>query len=157
MIELPLPFIHPHPRFVYNRNLALKRTESTLRSLKRRKKEFDSALEKFSKNISIQRPRFIPVPTHEQQNTQGQAYWIPLFSVWQKGKSRIVFDSAAKVKTTEVCINDTLLKGPDRNNSLRGVLLRFRRHPHAVTADIENMFHQFAIPDHQRTYLRFFW
>ena len=154
---LPYQKFYTCAPLVYNHRLALKRTESTLKSLKKRKKEFDSALEKFSKNISIQHPRFIPVPTHEQQNTQGQAYWIPLFSVWQKGKSRIVFDSAAKVKTTEVCINDTLLKGPDRNNSLRGVLLRFRRHPYAVTADIENMFHQFAIPDHQRTYLRFFW
>ena len=24
-------------------------------------------------------------------------------------------------------------------------------------SDVENMFHQFAIPDEQKTYLRFFW
>ena len=49
------------------------------------------------------------------------------------------------------------MKGPDRNNSLRGVLHRFRRHPYAVTADIENMFHQFAVPHEHSTYMRFFW
>ena len=65
--------------------------------------------------------------------------------------------SSFAAKTNDICINDLLLKGPDRNNSLRGVLQRFRRHPYAVTADIENMFHQFAIPEDQRTYLRFFW
>ena len=35
--------------------------------------------------------------------------------------------------------------------------MRFRRHPYAVTADVENMFHQFAVPDKDKTYLRFFW
>ena len=66
-----------------------------------------------------------------------------------------MFDSKASTKGPS--LNDTLLQGPDRNNSLRGVLTRFRRHPYAVTADIENMFHQIAIPDSQCTYLRFFW
>merc|ERR1711873_192579 len=33
----------------------------------------------------------------------------------------------------------------------------FRRHPYAITADVENMFHQFAIRDEQKTYLYVFW
>ena len=35
--------------------------------------------------------------------------------------------------------------------------MRFRGHPHAVKADIANMFHNIRVPDHQLTYLRFFW
>ena len=66
-----------------------------------------------------------------------------------------MFDSAAR--THEICLNDTLLKGPDRNNSLTGVITRFRLHPHALIADIENMFHQIAVPEQDRTYMRFFW
>ena len=155
MIELPLPFTKTNPTFTFNRTVAKQRTKSELQKLKKRPEEFQSALNKFSKNTDMSVPRFIPVPHHQQFNTKGQAYWIPLFSVWQKGKSRIVFDSAAK--TSNVCINDILMKGPDRNNSLRGVIHRFRRHPYAVTADVENMFHQFAIPKEQQTYLRFFW
>ena len=98
---------------------------------------------------------FVPVPQQHRNTYGGTAYWIPLFSVWQKNKARIVFDAAAQ--TDGVCLNDHLLQGPDRNNSLRGVLLRFRRYPYAAKADIENMFHRFGIPDNQSTYVRFFW
>ena len=55
------------------------------------------------------------------------------------------------------CINDFRYKGPDRNNSLQGVLLWFPRHLYVVTADIENIFHRFAITEDKRTYTRFFW
>ena len=123
-----------------------------------RKKEpefFQSNLDKFAQNIDRAHPRFEPVPPQHKYSNNGNAYWIPLFSVKQKGKARIVFDSAAR--TGDVCINDKLRQGPDRNNSLRGVIDRFRRHPYAITADVKNMFHQFAVPDEQKTYLRFFW
>ena len=157
MIELPLTFTQSSPTFSYNRTVAFQRTKSTLQQLqKKRPEQFQSALDKFSKkNINLDHPRFIPVPPHERNYNQGPAYWTPLFYVWKKGKSRIVFDSAAK--TNDVCINDLLLRSPDKNKSLRGVLTRFLRYPYAVTADMENMFHQFAIPDCQGTYLRFFW
>ena len=35
--------------------------------------------------------------------------------------------------------------------------MRFLGHPYAVKADIANMFHNIRVPDHQLTYLRFFW
>ena len=54
-------------------------------------------------------------------------------------------------------MNEQLLQGPDRNNALRAVILRARKGPYAFTADVENMFHQIAVPEHQYTYLRFFW
>ena len=156
MIELPLPFTETEPKFPINRNTALKRTQSTLQTMRKREPEFfNKNIEKFAKNINGPFPRFEPVSHQFRFNNTGTAYWIPLFAVKTKGKARIVWDSAAR--TGETCINDKLRKGPDRNNKLLGVVHRFRRHPYAVTADVENMFHQFAIPDHQRTYLRFFW
>ena len=95
MIELPLPFIEDNPTFPYNRGTALQRTKTEHEKLrKRRPKEFQSALDKFAKNINMNHPRFVPVPYNQRHNTNGHAYWIPLFSVWQKEKSRIVFDSA---------------------------------------------------------------
>ena len=116
---------------------------------------FRSSLDKFAKNLNLENPRFVPVPKKFRHKYNGKEYWIPLFSVWQKGKARIVFDSAAK--TNSVCLNDMLLQGPDRNNTLRGVLLRFRRHPYAIMADIENMFLQLAVLDEQNNHMRFFW
>ena len=116
---------------------------------------FRSSLDKFSKNVDLQHPRFVPTPHRLRDPSHQQAYWIPLFSVVQKGKARIVFDARA-AKKDDFCLNDHLLQGPDRNNALRGVILRFRKGPFAFTADVENMFHQIAVPRHQGTYLRFF-
>ena len=56
-----------------------------------------------------------------------------------------MFESAAM--TDGVCINDALRQGPGRNYALLGVIHRFRRHLYALNADVENVVHQFAIPD----------
>jgi hypothetical protein len=42
------------------------------------------------------------------------------------------------------------------NNSLIGVLMRFRMENVPLTADIEHMFHCVAVSEHHRNYLRFF-
>lgn len=50
-----------------------------------------------------------------------------------------------------------LLPGPDLNNTLLTVLIRFQKEPIAVTADIQQMFYGFLVrPDH-RDYLTFLW
>ena len=155
MIEIPLPFKTDNPKFAKNRNIAQKRTETTLRNLRKKNPEMhESSLKKFSKNVDLPFPRFIPTPNRLQFPQDGCAYWIPLFSVWQKEKARILFDARASPTGIE-CLNEQLLQGPDRNNALRSVILRARKGPYAFTADVENMFHQIAVPEHQYTYLRF--
>ena len=87
-----------------------------------------------------------------------RGWYIPHFGVThpdKPGKVRVVFDCAAKVKG--VSLNDLLLQGPDLNNLLINVLLRFRQGLYAYTADIERMFLQVHVPVNQRDYLRFFW
>ena len=68
----------------------------------------------------------------------------------------MVFDSRVR-GAKEASLNEKLMQGSDHNNSLKGVLLRFRKHPYAAMADIENMFHHITLPEEQSTYLRFFW
>ena len=72
-----------------------------------------------------------------------------------KSKVRLVFD--AKAAFGGVSLNDILMDGPDLNNSLRGVLLRFRTKAVAFSVDIAHMFNCFFIPSNQRDLLRFFW
>ena len=68
---------------------------------------------------------------------------------------RIVIDCAAK--QAGISLNDALMSGPDLMNSLLGVLIRFRKNPIALVADIESMFHQvFVHPSHCNV-LRFLW
>ena len=47
------------------------------------------------------------------------------------------------------------MKGPDLLQNLIGILFRFRENRVALTADIEEMFLQFQVPEQQRRYLRF--
>ena len=49
------------------------------------------------------------------------------------------------------------MQGPDLNNSLLGVPLRFRQDGVAVVADIEALFHHFKVPKHDCDALRFLW
>ena len=57
----------------------------------------------------------------------------------------MVFDSSARFKG--VTLNDLLLKGPDLNNYLIGVLLRFRKDVVALSCDINQMFYNFHVAD----------
>ncbi len=54
-------------------------------------------------------------------------------------------------------LNDVLLQGPDLTNSLLGVLLRFRREPIAIMADIQHMFYCFLVKEEHRNFLKFLW
>ena len=51
-----------------------------------------------------------------------------------------MFDCAANF--LRVSLKDMLLQGPDLNNNLIGVLMRFPEEPVVVVADIESMSHQ---------------
>lgn len=71
------------------------------------------------------------------------------------GQLRVVFDSSAQ--EDGISLNSVLLSGPDLNNSLLGVLLRFRKEAIALTADIQQMFYGFMVREDHRDNLRFLW
>ena len=52
-------------------------------------------------------------------------------------------------------MNDKLLSGPDLLRNLVGIVFRFREIQVAVTADIESMFLQVAVPKNECKLLRF--
>ena len=54
-------------------------------------------------------------------------------------------------------MNDKLLSGPDLLQSLIGKIFRFREHEIALSADIEAMFLQVAVPTDDSRCLRFLW
>ena len=71
------------------------------------------------------------------------------------GKVRVVWDCSSRCEG--VSLNDVLLQGLDLNNTLLGVLLRFRLGEIALSCDIEKMFFQFRVPQEQRDFLRYLW
>ncbi|KAL6465115.1 hypothetical protein MHYP_G00252480 [Metynnis hypsauchen] len=52
-------------------------------------------------------------------------------------------NTSASAQHGGLSLNDVLLKGPDLNNTLLGVLIRFRKEAVAATADIKQMFYCF--------------
>ena len=85
--------------------------------------------------------------------SEGKTRYLPHHCTGEK--FRVVFDSAAKFRGRS--LNSKLLQGPDLNNNLTGVLLRFRQEPVAFAADIRFMFHQVLIENDDRDALRFLW
>ncbi|XP_046632214.1 uncharacterized protein LOC124311889 [Daphnia pulicaria] len=90
--------------------------------------------------------------------TRGHVWYLPHHGVTaasKPGKVRVVFNPSARFRGTS--LNEELYKGPDLLTSLIGVLLRFRLHPCAISGDIQKMYHQVQVPEHQQSLLRFIW
>ena len=70
-------------------------------------------------------------------------------------KPERVCNAAAKYQG--VALNDKLLSGPDLLQSLMGIIFRFREHQIALSADIEAMILQVAVPNDDSRCLGFLW
>lgn len=68
---------------------------------------------------------------------------------------RLVWNSSQKCRG--VSLNDLLLKGPDVLNSIRAVLLRFRRGKFAALGDIRKMYNSVWLEDREMRLHRFLW
>ena len=149
----PLPFRSSRPRLPNNKPLALKRAESLHISLQKNPVKRDHFVT-FMKKILDSGHAEVAPPL-----CIGEEHWyLPLFGVYhpkKPGQIRGVFDSSAQFDG--VSLNKVLLSGPDLTNNLLGVLMRFRREPVAITADIEQMFHCFHVREDHRNFLRFLW
>ena len=72
-----------------------------------------------------------------------ETFYLPMHAVRKEHstptKVRVVFDASAK-SSNGVSLNDTLLVGPTIHPPLIDVLLRFRLHHVALTADVSKMY-----------------
>ncbi|XP_077137605.1 uncharacterized protein LOC143803713 [Ranitomeya variabilis] len=149
----PLPFKASRTRLPNNREQALSRFISLQRTLKNKpemKEHFIAFMDKIFRNDHAE-----PAPPLQADE---ECWYLPSFGVYHPRKPkqiRVVFDSSAK--HDGVSLNDVLLTGPNLTNNLVGVLMRFRKEPVAITADIEQMFHCFIVQQDHRNYLRFLW
>ena len=151
-LQLPLPFkgvILPN-----NKQAVYARTTSTLSKLKSDHDTLNECIQTMDKNLKANYIEQVPESEIESLNP---TWYLPIFGVnhHKKKKTRLVYDAAARYKG--ISLNDTLLAGPDLNNHLRSVLLRFREKTVAFAADIESMFSTFKVPKDQQDLLRFFW
>nr|XP_024655484.1 uncharacterized protein LOC101465727 [Maylandia zebra] len=149
----PLPFKNPRRKLPNNRPQALNRLMSLLRTFEKKKEMKEHFITFMDKIFQNKHAEIAPTLKEDEE-----CWYLPLFGVYHPRKPmqiRVVFDSSAKYEG--VSLNDVLLTGPDFNNSLLGVLIRFRKEAVAFTADIEQMFYCFNVREQDRNYLRFLW
>ena len=100
------------------------------------------------------------VPTADLEKPTNKVFYLPLQVVRKQSSSttklRAVFDASA-ASSSGTSLNDTLLVGPTVHSSLVSVLLRFRVHRVALTADVSRMYHAILLDPPDKDLHCFMW
>ena len=131
-----------------------------LKSLEKRLDKDPLLREKYTETIreDISKGYVITVNPHDPSSRAEREWYLPHHPVLnpnKPGKVRRVLNGASKFHGTS--LNRSLLVGPDLLQNLFFVLLRFRQHKYAVSADIEGMFLQVGVLARDQPSLRFLW
>jgi len=143
----------PRCRLPNNKAQALNRLSSLRRNFERKPVMKQHVLT-FMEKVFVNKHAEVAPPLRKDQ----ERWYLPIFGVYhprKPGNIRVVFDSSAQ--HSGVSLNYVLLTGPDLNNTLIGVLIRFCKEAVAFTADIQQMFHCFLVRKEDRNFLRFLW
>ena len=82
------------------------------------------------------------------ENAKATGYYLPHHAIRKETsittKIRVVFDGSAKT-SSGISLNDTLMIGPTIQDDIFTLIVRFRTHKYALTADIEKMYRQILV------------
>ena len=109
-------------------------------------KSMEKRLDGFIRKEDFDKGYVIKVNTHDFTNRSAREWYLPHHPVInpnKPGKVRRVLNGAANFHGSS--LKKALLVGPDLLQNLLAVLMRFRQHQHAVSADIEGMFLQVGV------------
>ena len=132
-----------------------------LKSLEKRLAKDEDFRENYTSTIKgdLNKGYIIEVPdAHKVENRSDKEWYLPHHPVLipnKPGKVRRVLNGAAQFHGAS--LNKSLLTSTDLLQNLIYVLLRFRQHPYAVSADIEGMFLQVGVLPSGQPSLRFLW
>lgn len=101
--------------------------------------------------------------THTVENNGAICYstsYLPHHAVIKESSSttklRVVFDASQKTDNGR-SLNSTLMIGPKLQDDIFSILIRWRLHKIAFTADIEKMYRQISVTDKDAEYQRIVW
>ena len=154
--SMPLPFKETEqPTLPCNKPTAIRRLTNLRKRFIKEPKYFDDYSKFMSKLLVNNHAEKVPI---DELDKPGKVWYLPHHGVYhprKPDKIRVVFDGSTSYQG--IVLNNLLLKGPDLNNTLVGVLTRFRKEPVAFTCDVEQMFYNFLVTGSYRDYLRFLW
>ena len=91
--------------------------------------------------------------------TSGLCYYLPPHCVFKDStttKLRVVFDASSK-SPNGYSLNNYLLLGPRLQEDVFDILIYFRRHKFALSADVAKMYRQVALDESDRDFHRILW
>ena len=156
-------FVVPLPKNLDSKPLgesrmqAVRRFLSLERSLRAKNqfKDFATVMEEYMKLGHAE-----VVPDTDSRKSSNCVFYLPMHAVHKEHstttKIRAVFDASAK-SSTGVSLNDALLVGPTVHPPLIDVLLQFRFHRIALTADVSKMYRAVELTQSDRDLHRFVW
>ena len=159
--EVNVPWRNDEPNLSGNFGYALSRLRKTEENMKKRK---DEAMEKKYGEIFedyVKKGYFLKIAAGDENWTAAtcEGWFLPHFPVIRQDRAttkiRLVFDAAAKYQGRS--LNDELYPGPSICSDLIEILLGFRRHPIALTGDVEEMFLQVKLATADKKYHRVLW
>ncbi|XP_053391450.1 uncharacterized protein LOC128554226 [Mercenaria mercenaria] len=151
-----LPWKLEHPPLPTNYEVTKKRTENTIRRLQRD----PYLLQKYDDIITEQERRGFIEKVITDTPPTGQVHYIPHHPVKKESSTtpiRIVYDCSCRQSPNLPSLNDCLESTPPILNDLSNILVRFRLHKYAVTADIEKAFLHVGLDERDRDATRFLW
>ena len=155
--EVELPWIDGHPEVPYHLNMC----QTRLKLLQRRLCQRPELMQEYSRIIQEQINLGIVETVEPETSRNKMIHYLPHHGVVRMSsettKLRIVYDGSARSAGDICSLNDCLQKGPNYIPKLFEVLIRFRFHQVAVTADIEKAFLMIGIRESDRDLLRFLW
>jgi hypothetical protein len=153
--QVLLPWKQQHKPLPENYQLSLRRLEGLLKRLR----QTPDVLQQYDNTIREQIQAGIVEDTPLEIKGSTQVHYLPHHAVIRTDKSttklRVVYDASAKTDGNP-SLNECLHVGPKFNQKLLDILIRFRAHRVAVTADIEKAFLMVSV-EKDRDALRFLW
>jgi len=150
-----LPFKKNRAELGESRRLAMKR----LNYLERKFKIYPEFFDKYSMFMReyIELNHMSKV---ENETETIEPIYLPHHGVWRESstttKLRVVFDGSAKTASGH-SLNDTLMTGANLQDNIIDIIMRFRLHSIAITADLKKMYRQVLIDERDRDYQRIVW
>ncbi|XP_049301447.1 uncharacterized protein LOC125775048 [Anopheles funestus] len=100
------------------------------------------------------------VSTVDKVKAEGVSYYLPHHAVLKQAstttKCRVVFDASHRT-STGTSLNDILLNGPQFQDDIVSILLRFRMRRVGVVADVEKMYRQILVVPADKRLHRILW
>jgi len=151
-----LPFKPTPPVLGLSLHSAIRR----FKSMEKRLKENHNHYEDYRKFMKEYEDLGHMVEVNPDSENPPHTYYIPHHFVLKQEstttKFRVVFDASAKT-TTGSSLNDTMMIGPTLQDTLMNIVIRFRLHKIAFTADIQKMYRQVQLDPSQTDLQRIVW